>query len=251
MGVGFTVGPLIGGLTAKIWGYASSFYVTSGLAVLGLIPLLFIPMSGSSSEAGGFTGMLSGFRRMLRSPQILAAGMANFFNSMLYNATMVFYPLYGRSVGLDESQVGVSLTVRGMVSTASRLPTGSAALRLGAFRLMTLGLGVSALTMLALPAFEGLVLISAILGVQGVAYGVYLTSGNIYVTEEAPAGERGMAMGVYSTFSNLSGVLSPVMLGAVSEAFGLKNSLRFSALVALVGILLLLAFSRRGGSSKN
>jgi len=251
MGVGFTVGPLIGGITAKIWGYASSFYVTSGLAVLGLIPLLFIPMSGSSSGGGGFAGMLSGFRRMLRSPQILAAGMANFFNSMLYNATMVFYPLYGRSVGLDESQVGVSLTVRGMVSTASRLPTGSAALRLGAFRLMTLGLGVSALTMLALPAFEGLVLISAILGVQGVAYGVYLTSGNIYVTEEAPAGERGMAMGVYSTFSNLSGVLSPVMLGAVSEAFGLKNSLRFSALVALVGILLLLAFSRRGGSSKN
>jgi hypothetical protein len=42
-----------------------------------------------------------------------------------------------------------------------------------------------------------------------------------------------------------------VVLGAVSEAFGLESALRFSALVALSGILVVLAFSRRGGASEN
>ncbi len=175
----------------------------------------------------------------------MAAGAANFFNSLLYSATMVYFPLYGREVGLDESQVGASLTVRGMVSTATRFPTGLAAMRVGALRLMALGLGISALTIMALPSFESLILISAILGVQGIAYGIYLTSGNVYVIEEAPEGMKGAALGVYSTFSNISGVISPVLLGAISTRWNLRASFRVAAALALIGLASTALYLRR------
>jgi DHA2 family methylenomycin A resistance protein-like MFS transporter len=108
---------------------------------------------------------------------------------------------------------------------------------------------VSATALFALPSFEGLVVISAILGVQGAAYGVYLTSGNMYVNEEAPPEQRGTAMGVYSTFSNVSGVLSPLILGAASEAWGFRGAFWASSALALCGTAVVLALSRKGKES--
>lgn len=237
MGMGFTLGPLVGGLSAKALGYAASFYLSSGFALCALVLLLLLPrMKEEKAEAPQRGGAFEGFWDVLRNRRLVAAGTVNFFNSLLYSATMVYFPLYGRDVGLDESQVGASLTVRGMVSTATRFPTGFAAMRVGALRLMALGLGISALTIMALPSFESLILISAILGVQGIAYGIYLTSGNVYVIEEAPEGMKGAALGMYSTFSNISGVISPVLLGAISARWNIRASFRVAATLALIGL---------------
>jgi MFS family permease len=249
MGTGFTLGPLAGGLSAKAWGYSASFYLSSGFALCALLLVILLPEMRGERAAGPLRGVFAGFMDVLRDPRLVAAGAANFFNSMLYSATMVYFPLYGREVGLDESQVGMGLAVRGMVSTATRLPTGVAVMRIGAFRLMALGLGVSAVTIMALPSFEGLILISAVLGIQGIAYGVYLTSGNVYVTGEAPEGMKGAAIGAYATFSNLSGVISPILLGAISESWDIRTSFRVAAFLALIGLVVTLLSSRRKTAS--
>jgi MFS family permease len=250
MGIGFTLGPLAGGLVAKAWGYATSFYLSSGLAAAGLVLLLLAPVPAErETEWGVSEDLFLGFRSVMTDSRMVSAGAANFFNSLVYSATMVYFPLYGGSIGLDESGVGMGLTVRGLVSTVSRMPTGAALLRLGALKVMTLGLGLSALTLFALPASDSLLVICLILGVQGVAYGVYLTSGNVYVTEEAPADQRGTAMGVYSTFSNVSGVVSPLILGAASEAWGFRGAFWASSALALCGSALPLLLSRRSDGS--
>jgi MFS family permease len=111
---------------------------------------------------------------------------------------------------------------------------------------MIVGLGVSAITIMALPAFESLVLISVILGIQGIAFGIYLTSGNVFVTEEAPEGMKGAAIGAYSTFSNVSGVISPILLGTISARWGIRLSFRVAAVLALVGIAATLVYTRKG-----
>lgn len=250
MGIGFTLGPLAGGLVAKAWGYAANFYLCSGLAIVGLVLLLFAPEpSAYKVESSAYEDIFIGFRRVVTDIRIVSAGVANFFNSLVYSATMVYFPLYGNSIGLDESGVGMGLTVRGLISTISRMPTGTAILKLGALKMMTMGLILSALTLFALPSFDSLIVICLILGIQGVAYGVYLTSGNIYVTVEAPYDQMGTAMGVYSTFSNISGVVSPLILGAASEAWGIRGAFWASSAFALCGAVLSLLLSRRGEGS--
>jgi MFS family permease len=243
MGSGFTIGPLIGGFAAKSLGYSSAFYITAALAACGFVALLFTPEKEIDSTVVS-RGPFEGFRGLLGNSRLLAAGVSNFFNSMIFNTVMIFFPLYGISIGFDESQVGMGLTVRGLASTATRIPAGMAMSRLGALRLMAFGLGASALMILAIPAFDALVLLSLILGLQGIFYGIYLTSANTYVTEVAPEGMEGASMGVFSTFSNVSGIVSPIVLGTLAEAWGLDTTFRVSFGLAVVGLIILSVFSR-------
>ena len=243
MGIGFTVGPLVGGFTAKALGYSSAFYVTAGLAACGFIALLFVPEKKIDFTMPAHSPF-AGFRGIIGNPRLLSAGVANFFNSMIFNTVMIFFPLYGISIGLDEPQVGMGLTVRGLASTVTRIPAGMAMSRLGALKLMAFGLGASAMMILAIPVFDALVLLSVILGLQGIFYGIYLTSANTFVTEVAPEGMEGASMGVFSTFSNVSGIVSPIVLGVVAEAWGIDATFRVSFGLAVVGLVILSVFSR-------
>jgi len=249
MGIGFTVGPLIGGFAAKAAGYSSAFYITACLAACGFVALLFVPEKIDSTLPA--RSPFAGFRRIIGNPRILSAGVANFFNSMIFNTVMIFFPLYGISIGLDEPQVGMGLTVRGLASTVTRIPAGMAISRMGALKLMAFGLGASALMILAIPAFDALVLLSVILGLQGISYGIYLTSSNTFVTEVAPEGMEGASMGVFSTFSNVSGIVSPIVLGVVAEAWGIDSTFRVSFGLAVVGLVILSVFSRMNAGPRS
>jgi MFS family permease len=243
MGTGFTIGPLIGGFAAKAMGYSSAFYITAGLAACGFIALLFAPEKENNPSLVT-RSPFEGFRGLIGNPRLLSAGVANFFNSMIFNTIMIFFPLYGISIGLDEPQVGMGLTVRGMASTVTRIPAGMAMSRLGALKMMAFGLGASAIMILVIPGFDALILLSVILGLQGISYGIYLTSANTYVTEVAPEGMEGASMGVFSTFSNVSGIVSPVVLGVVAEALGINATFRVSFGLAVVGLVILSVISR-------
>ncbi len=248
MGTGFTLGPLIGGFAAKLVGYTSAFYITAGLAACGFSALLFVPERRHSKSVSRST--FASFGGLIKNQKLLAAGIANFFNSTVFNTIMIFFPLYGISIGLDESQVGMGLTVRGLASTATRFPAGLAMPKLGALKMMIFGLGTSAIMVLAIPTMDTLVFLSVILGLQGISYGIYLTSANTYVTEVSPEGLEGASMGIFSTFANISGIISPIILGAVAESWGINTTFRVSFALAAVGLLILSLFSKIGFVSR-
>jgi sugar phosphate permease len=49
----------------------------------------------------------------------------------------------------------------------------------------------------------------------------------------------------YSTFSNIGGVISPIILGAISTRWDIRMSFRFTSVLALVGTAKTLLYSRR------
>jgi len=251
MGLGFTVGPLVGGFAAQSVGYDLAFYISAGLASCGFVTLLLFVPERRMTVSGPRRSPFEGFRELVGNPRILAAGVANFFNSMIFSTLMIFFPLYGSSIGLNESRVGMGLTVRGLASTVTRIPVGMAMPRLGLLNMMAFGLATSAALIFTIPAFETLILLSVILGLQGVSYGIYLTSANTYVTEVAPEGKEGASMGVFSTFANISGIISPIVLGAVAEAWGIETTFKASSALAAVGLVILLALSRTNSDSRS
>jgi MFS family permease len=246
MGLGFTLGPLVGGFAAKLVGPSLSFKLSSGFAVLGLLVLLMVR---EKKVDGGRTGAQTGLSELVGDPRILASGVANFVNSVMFNAVTLFFPVYGSDIGLDEAGVGIGLTSRGLASTAVRLPVGSLTRRIKALNLMAAGLLLSAATIFTVSNSVGLVLVSVLMGVQGVAYGVYLTSGNVYVSEEAPRDRKATAMAVYSMFGNIGGIVGPAVLGVIAERAGANGALQFSAAAAVMGVALALALARRDAGS--
>jgi MFS family permease len=115
---------------------------------------------------------------------------------------------------------------------------------------MVFGLLISALTIFSVSMSEGLIMVSILLGIQGISYGIYLTSGNVYVAMNSEEENRGTAMAVYSMFGNVSGIINPVVLRFIAETLGPRGALQFSADTTLLGLILVYYMARRGGDTE-
>jgi MFS family permease len=236
MGIGFTVGPLIGGFTTKLYGSDVSFMISAGFGVLSLLLIFFV--RENSRVISGKTRENITISSIIKDRRVLAAGVSNYLNSLMFNALTLFFPVYGASVGFDESQIGTGFTARGLASTVVRLPVGSFTKHIRAFYLMLFGLILSAVTIFSVSQSSVLIMVSILLGIQGIAYGIYYTSGNVYVALHSDEEFRGTAMAMYSMFGNLSGIINPLILGLIAETIGSKGALQFSTVFTLIGVVL-------------
>ena len=245
MGLGFTMGPLIGGITSKLYGNTVSFYLSSLLGLLSVLILQFVKETKVNNETGPPKTSLP---EIIKDPKVLAAGVANFLNSLMFSALTLFYPVYGASIGFDEAQIGVGFTSRGLASTAVRLPVGAVTKHFRVLNLMVFGLLLSAVSIFSVSMSTSLALTSVIMGIQGIAYGVYLTSGNVYVANNSIEDNRGTAMATFSMFGNLSGIITPVILGVIAEILGPREALQFSTIATILGVILLYFIASKNSS---
>jgi MFS family permease len=248
MGLGFTLGPLVGGFAATLYGFKISFIISSSLAVAALTILLLISESFIATTQNQ---MPFRFRGLLQDARVLASGIANFLNSLMFNAVTLFFPVYGENIGFNEAEIGLGLTARGLASTTVRLPIGVVAKYINVLSLMITGLVLSAVALFAVSTFSTLIIISTLMGIQGIAYGVFLTTGNIYVAEESPQELRGTSMALYSMFGYISSIVNPLILGFLAERFGSKAALQFSALASVLLVLPVYFLGRRREQSTN
>jgi MFS family permease len=61
-------------------------------------------------------------------------------------------------------------------------------------------------------------------------------SGNAYVTDSVPAEVGRAAISAYSIFSNISGIISPTILGAIAELWGIQGAFTTSVVLSLLGV---------------
>jgi MFS family permease len=246
MGLGFTLGPLLGGYTTKIWGIKTSFFLSSLFAIISFILILLVEEEQMPEIR---ERELRDTRSIIKKPSVQASGIANFLNALMFNAITLFYPVYSADVGLDEAQIGLGFTTRGIVSTLVRLPVGIVIKYLSTFTLMVFGLTLSAMTILTISVQTSLIILSMVMGIQGFAYGIYLTSGNVYITEESPPSQRGTSMAIYSMFGNLGGILGPLVLGLIAENSNSSIVLTFSAIITLLGLVVVYFINRKATAS--
>lgn len=244
MGIGFTIGPLIGGFTAKLFSPTTSFLISAGLGAMSLLTLLFVKEASIERKEGNQPEKIT-LSSVFMDRQILAAGVANYLNSLMFNALTLFFPVYGANVGFDESEIGSSFTARGLASTVVRLPVGALTQRIRALYLMVFGLVLSALMIFSLSTSVILMAVTVFMGIQGIAYGIYLTSGNVYVAVNSDEDYRGTAMALYSMFGNFSGIINPLVLGLIAENLGSQRTLQFASVFTLLGVGLVYSLGRK------
>jgi MFS family permease len=246
MGLGFTIGPLIGGYAAKYFGSTTSFMAASGFALLGMISVALVKEDKQAIQERKQSNM--NFRDLIKDIRILVGCMSNFMNSMMFNAMMLFFPVFGKDNGFDEAQIGVGLTVRGAASTVVRLPVGALAKNVKVFTMMLAGILISGVSIYGLSNTTLFVGMTVLLGLQGVAYGVFLTAGNIYIADESPKEMRGTAMGLYNMFGSISNIINPLILGFLADVYGTKGAFQFTAVVSIIGMILVYMLKRKYSS---
>ena len=126
MGLGFTLGPFIGGRVAEAHGYRASYQVAAIHALMGLAvarPGLVRKSPNQGPVASQLGDSLSTkFKLVAKEPNLLAASLANLLMSMvLFGAIFSFFPLYAVSLSVSEATIG-SMFATGKY--ASRKPIG-------------------------------------------------------------------------------------------------------------------------------
>ena len=185
------------------------------------------------------------YRKLLANRELLLTCIGGFFISESIGADTSYFPVYGKTLQLSEGVIGAILSIRAFLSTIVRIPVGKATEKINPKKFMMFALGVSALGLFLISQFNIMWMFPLFLGLEGIGYGIFLTSANIHIGNVTEQGSKGSAVGLYYLFSGIGGVLNMTVLGFIAGSFGVSNTFLFTSITCVLGLLLVTILSIR------
>lgn len=156
---------------------------------------------------------------MLRERRLRAGLGASALVSTVMMATLVVGPFYlSRALALEPATVGLVMTAGPAAAAATALPAGRITDRLGASRMVVLGIGTAAvgsIVLAAAPVGLGVVGYVAPMVTLTAGYAIFQTANNAAVMTGVEADSRGLVAGMLNLSRNLGLVTGASVLGAV------------------------------------
>jgi MFS family permease len=242
--IGQLVGPPLGGLIVKNFGYDALFRVSALLALL-MVPLAFLAREikprPRTSDSGA--NIRESVQALLHKPSFKISLLAIFSIMLLYTMRTTFYSLYFDEVSLDAPLIGMLLTVQGTAETAIRPFVINWRNHYGTAPVLLFAIAACAISALLTPLFRSLGLLAIILGLGGVGFGIAQPISMALAGQAAEDRDRGLAMGMRMFANRLSGLVAPLLLGRIGNTFGIKVIFAGAALgiAACLGAVFFLA----------
>lgn len=243
MGLGFGVGPLLGGLVADTIGMRWGFMIGAaiGLVAVALVRIwLWEPPRPKTALA---RPKLS-FRDNLRigaDRSLLAISVGSFILSFSFDgAISTLFPLYGKELGLTTATIGTMFALRAVASSSIRLPGGALAGRIGSRKLVIVAILIEATAIAGIASTESHRALTLWLMLEGLAFGVFLTSSQAYLAENTVAASRGAAIGFYSMIGGVGSTVAPLVLGFVGDVASIPTAFYIGAGFMLAGLAAML-----------
>jgi DHA1 family tetracycline resistance protein-like MFS transporter len=216
-GVGFILGPAIGGLLGEL-GPRAPFFAASALAAANLLfGILVLPESLPPERRRAFS--------LARANPLGAALAIGHFPSLLGLVIVALLYLVGNNVfpstwaffmsarfNLSPGMIGLTLVATGTaMATVQFFLTGPIVHRIGEQRAATLGLVASSLGCLAFafaPRFWMIFVITFVGALQALAY----PSLNALMTQQVPPTRQGELQGAIASLSSLASIFGPIVM---------------------------------------
>jgi len=215
------VGPVFAGLLIDHAGHVRTYLYLSLFNVLALIGLLYlyrrIPPTGSKSEDRRQQRMMD----LLKSAELRRIFIASAVVITGLDLFQLYMPLYGHSVGLSASAIGMVLGAFAAASFVVRAMLPMLVRRHGEEATLLYSLLLAAATCLLIPFFSSAVVLGAIAFVLGLGLGIGQPLTVILTYNQSPAGRAGEALGLRIAINNSIHVVVPAVFGAVGTLFGL------------------------------
>lgn len=251
MGLGATVGPLIGAAIEPTFGIAGSYaggaviaLAGGAAAAWGLVDTRKLRPAGVPQHRGPALGTML---RPLRDPNLLAASLATLTaNTSFIGLIANFFPLHAASLGAPQAAINSMFSGRSFASTLTRLPAGILSSRFSRWAFILTALGAMGLAVFGMTAAQDVAALALLLVAEGVAFGTFLTVGQSFVAEHSAPETRGAAIGVYSMAGSMGSTFSPFVLGFVADAFGIVTAFRLTAVAVAAGLVVISVLYARG-----
>lgn len=230
------VGPLIAGLSIDHIGHAAAFLVVATQPLIAVVLLLvrghrFPPGNPQPPQPQGALGAHkdTGIWRMLAVSGMVQLGQDIF---------QFYLPVYGHSVGLSASVIGVILASLAVASFIARLFIARLVKQFTAEMLLTWVFLASAVGFLLVPFFSNVTILLLIAFWFGLGMGMGVPLTVIVMFARSTEGRSGQTLGLRLTANNFVRVTGPIVFGIVASALGLAPVFWINAVMMAGGSLL-------------
>lgn len=214
------LGPAITGFAIDGLGFGPTYLVLAGVSVVAPVILLVNrrmvpPRAPHAREAsGGSLELLAsaGLRRTLIMSGVTLTGIELF---------TFYFPVYGRSIGLSASMIGIVMSSYAVAAFIVRMGMGRATRSLGELGVLTASLLMAGATFLLVPLVSQAPLLAVVAFLLGIGLGCAQPLTILLTYNHAPKGRSGEALGLRLTVNKLTQILVPLVFGAMGSAFGL------------------------------
>jgi MFS family permease len=215
-------GPLITGFMIDHVGFRAAFGLLSLLplvpiAVLGINRVPFPGPHPAHAENAGRRTL-----DLIANGDLRRVFLINGMIAIAWELHTLFVPIYGNSIGLSASKIGLILAAFAAATFTVRLSMPLISRHVPEHRVLTLALYLAALVYLAIPFSRSasmLMLLSFCLGL-GLGVGQPMVMALLHTL--APPGRMGEAAGVRMSLMNSMAVAVPLVFGAVGGTIGLS-----------------------------
>ncbi|MGH8713434.1 MAG: MFS transporter [Casimicrobiaceae bacterium] len=214
-------GPLSAGLSIDNLGFGATF---AGFALLPLLPVAILArraLALPGRHRGHAQAPSRGVSEMFRNPHLKRIFIVNGLLSMAWDLHTFFIPIYGATIGLSASRIGVILASFAAATFAVRLLMPRIARNFTELQVLTAALFIAAVTYALFPFVASVGALMALSFTLGLALGSAQPMVMSLLHSIAPAGRMGEAAGVRMSIINASTFAVPLLFGAVGSTVGL------------------------------
>lgn len=230
-------GPMIAGFSIDYAGHASAFLIFAVLTSFPIAVLTFYPRLTrvqtlkTEKQRHRTLDLLrdAGLRRLVIMSGMMVAS---------YELYGFYMPVFGHSIGLSASTIGVILASYATATFLSRFFLPLVLLRMRPEQVLFAFMLLAACAFLLLPFLRNVYLLMLVSMVIGLGTGVGQPLSMTLSYERSPAGRTGEVTGLRLTFNNISRIVIPLTAGALGATFGVVPVFWMNAL-NLAGVSLL------------
>jgi DHA1 family tetracycline resistance protein-like MFS transporter len=224
-GLGFIIGPVIGGLAGAEFGPRAPFLVAAGLSLLNVIYGFFVlPESLPVEKRRAFNwrranpiGSLKQLKKYPVVSGLVVSLVLIYLSSHAVQSNWAYYTMF--KFGWDEAMVGYSLAMVGlMVAIVQGGLIRVAIPKLGASRAVYIGIAFNAIGLICF----GLASMGWMMFVFLVPYCLGGISGPALqgiISAQVPSNEQGELQGALTSLASLTSIVGPVMMNSIFAYF--------------------------------
>jgi predicted MFS family arabinose efflux permease len=254
LAVGYSTGNFLSGYLADLFGYSVTFYIAALLSLVSIPFIWFLGGAGTretvqESGTSSIKPRFGDFLAAVLDPKMAVVVVVALFLNFLNQVGGVFFPLYGLSVGLTLTQVGVIRALYSLCNAVTRPLSGLVVNRFGHRRLSYGGFAIQSVLMAMVPFFTSFAPLVTLFLTAGFMRAVAIVGNAVGLVQDVDESKipRGVASGIYNAAGDLGNISGPIAGGLIASIAGVAGLFVGAPLGATVFFLAIISMLQRRG----
>jgi len=234
-GAGYVIAPATGGFLAHRFGFAMIFVVSAGIAAVTFALSLILPADqrGALDDDDDDDISFGDALRIFTNPDLLPIYSVIVVNMFLVGILFGFLPVYLHDMGYTTTESGTIVSIATAAYLLVQPVAGWMADRYETRFTVLMGLCLAAVGIILTTFASGWLLIVIVIA-AGIGVGTVWTNSDALVGGAAAANRLGATIGAAQSFKEFGDMVGPLVVGLLTQMFGIRTGFITCGTVALV-----------------